>query len=190
MKILLQGVAPLLMNNPQTINPDNEFTKLIKPIARKKTKKTEEDEKTLRKLEFMARLYWDDSAGPVLPTYNFIQCLREAARITKQGKNIERGVRLKQQFSKLEYEGPRTREELFDKGYYDIRNVRNSGSGGSIMRIRPCFKDWKATFQINYLDSIISKNEIIEIAKLSGQIAGLGDFRQQFGKFDVVGIED
>ena len=43
-KFRMTGTCPLMLNNPQTVNPMNEFTKAISELTSKR-KKTDEDQK-------------------------------------------------------------------------------------------------------------------------------------------------
>lgn len=71
----------------------------------------------------------------------------------------------------------------------DKRRVLLQGKNG-VIRCRPRFEEWCATFTVEYDDLLLPKPEIlIEIANDAGRRMGLGDFRPQkngpFGRFAV-----
>ena len=66
--VVITGFAPLLMNNPQTVDPFNKYTKLKKPITNKKAGKTEDDLIELGNIETEGKLYFDTDIGAYVPT--------------------------------------------------------------------------------------------------------------------------
>ncbi|WP_348240030.1 hypothetical protein, partial [Salmonella enterica] len=67
-------------------------------------------------LKFRGSMYYEPEHGPVLPAANFYRTLIQAASLTRHGKDIERGVIILDAFAPLEYDGPRTPEELWGDG--------------------------------------------------------------------------
>lgn len=48
-KFRITGTMPLMLNNPQTVNPFNEFTKKLKPLTSKRTKTDDDMLETVKK---------------------------------------------------------------------------------------------------------------------------------------------
>jgi hypothetical protein len=99
MKITLQlvGTSPLLMHNPQMVDPEFHLNRQIKAITSKR-KKTDEDLKQIERLEWYGGLYKNDDNVIVQPTSKPRKCLVNAAKISKMGKAVERSI----SFSSLE----------------------------------------------------------------------------------------
>lgn len=177
------GTTPLLMHNARLSNPLDEMAKAMKRISSKRVK-TEEDHEELARLEHAGSLYFDGEVGPYIPGQNFERCLLDAARITKSGKKIERGVFVETNVNPLGYKGPRTAEELWAD-----QNFRHSASvkvqQNRVTRTRPHFREWVVEAEGTYDPAIINLDELREIAETAGQMIGLGDWRPRFGRFAV-----
>lgn len=182
-RITCTGTTPLLMHNARLSNPLDEVAKAMKRISSKRTK-TEEDHEELARLEHMGGLYFDSDAGPYLPGQNFERCLVDAARITKSGKKIERGVFVETNVNPVAYRGPRTIE-----GLWKDDNFRHSASvkigTNRVTRTRPQFRDWTVDAEGVYDPAVINLEELAEIAGTAGRMIGLGDWRPRFGRFET-----
>jgi hypothetical protein len=183
-----EGDADLLMHNNRTVNPFDPITQMMKAYTSKK-KKTEDDIKSIMRLEWEAGLYHDTEVGPYIPAVNVEICLRDAAKINRQGVNITRGVVVTSDKLPLEYDGPRGTgsagiHELYEANLKDYRVVGNQKN--SIMRCRPKFPaGWKVTVPISFEQSVINRDDLLDIAERAGMLIGLGDYRPRFGRFTV-----
>lgn len=176
------GVEPLLMHNARLSNPLDEVTKLTKRISAKRGNKTEEDHEELARLEHWGGLYFDEKLGPFLPAQNFERCLVDAARITKAGKKIERGVFIETNVNPVDYEGPRSIDGLWkDENFRHMTSV--SVSQRRVMRCRPMFRQWAVYADGQYDPAVINLDELQQIAGTAGRMIGLGDWRPRFGRF-------
>lgn len=177
------GTVPLLMHNSQLSNPLHEVAKAMKRITAKRVK-TEDDHEELARLEHMGSLYFDLEVGPHLPGMNFERCLVDAARITKSGKKIERGVFVETDVNPVAYDGPRTIE-----GLWADKNFRHSASAKvgmqRVTRTRPCFRQWVVEADGIYDPAVINLDELAEIADTAGRMIGLGDWRPRYGRFEA-----
>ena len=183
----LTSHSALLMNSDRYANPLDPLTKEHKQLTDKK-KKTDEDHLAIAKSQWRGALYWHNSTGPYLPTANVRSCLVEAARLTKMGKQLERGTMLLADKSPLLYKGPRLPADMWDsREYYDCRSVVVSGR--RVMRYRPRFLTWGLEIAIQFDPGLINKAELAKIAETAGNLIGIGDFRPNrggtFGRFDV-----
>jgi hypothetical protein len=186
--IQLDGTRPLLMHNIRALgDPLHPVAKAIKRVSAKR-KKTEEDHLEMRKLEFFGGLYMDDEEGPYVPAVNFMRCLVDAARITREGKNVERGVIVLNDIGRLEYGGPRTAEGLWeDESFRSIEMVRVGQA--RVARCRPMFRNWSTSFEAQVDTAIMSPEDFDEILHKAGNMVGLGDFRPRFGRFTATKVE-
>ena len=126
MELRLTGAQPLIMHNVQAADPYNPFARAMKEFTSKR-KKTDGDLLEIDRLKFLSGLYYDAEVGPYLPAPNVFRALIEAGTITKSGKKIERGVTFLSRLAPLEYNGPRTPDELWgdngDTPFVDRRIV-------------------------------------------------------------------
>lgn len=175
------GTHALLMHNSRLSNPLDPTAKAMKRITSKRIK-TEEDHVALAQLEHAGGLYFDPDLGPYLPGQNFERCLVDAARITKSGKKIERGVFIDSDINPLFYDGPRDAELLWkDENFRHSASVKVGTQ--RVTRTRPQFRQWKVDAEGQYDPSVINLQELAEIADTAGKMIGLGDWRPRFGRF-------
>lgn len=177
------GTQPLLTHNARLANPLDEMAKAMKRISGKRVK-TEEDYEELSKFEFWGGLYHDEDLGPFIPGQNFERCLVDAARISKNGKKIERGVFVESNTNPIAYDGPRDLESLWaNKNFRHMASVKVGMS--RVMRTRPYFRDWEVYCEGSFDPTVISLVELQEAAETAGTMIGLGDWRPRFGRFSA-----
>lgn len=183
----LTGTAPLIMHNVQAADPMNAWAKQMKAITAKRSNKTEADSFELDRLKFMSGLYYEPlPIGPILPGANIFRCLMEAGSMTRDGKNIERGVIMSSLFSPLGYDGPRAADDLWSNG--EGRFVDRRLAAVNRVRIpvvRPIFVDWSASFELMVEDEVIDVDKFAGIANKAGRMVGVGDYRRFYGRFSV-----
>jgi len=176
-----------LMHNSRLADPLDEYVLQIKEITSKHhSKKTESDIFKLVVLEFNGSLYFDDDGiGPYIPGVNIEGTIRDAARTSKQGKAVESGVVVDQDMIKLIYDGPETREGLFeDKRFVDTRAAKLKKSS-TVMRTRPRFDNWALEFEVMAIDELVSIGDVEKFIINAGRVKGLCDYRPKFGRFIV-----
>jgi len=176
----ITGVSPLLMHNGQLVDPMNKFTKAMKEIRDRKDK-TDAGLAELARLEWHGSLYLKDGR-PCIPGAMMEACLVEAAKKVKKGKQARAGI-ICPEDSPLDYEGPKSIEELFESGFK--LTVQCVIKRDRIMRTRPMFKKWGALVDIWYDDIMFNRSDIINMLKTAGDYIGIGDWRPKFGMFTV-----
>lgn len=206
-KVTIEFTTPLLQHNPRGVDPDFHLQRDIRKITAKKANKTEEDRQRLKKLEFHSHGYFDDNCGPYLTATHFEAALKEAGKLSRDGKNIERGLEVRgiddPQHIFLEYNGPRKAQELFEfckdaKGNLNLDNnpfidIRVAGNKKSrILRTRPRFPTkTKATFLLDYQTDILDPEKVVSLVERAGLYIGVGDGRAiKMGRFLVVSHEE
>jgi len=184
--VRISGVSPLLMHSCQLVDASNPYTKKIKAITNKTAKKrTDTDALDLIELEFNGSLYFDDGIGPFLPGTNLEGAIRDGARTERKGKDIESGFVVEQDMIPLQYDGPRTREGLYEnKRFVDFR-VISLPNKSKLMRTRPRFDNWSAEFEIMCIDELLSIKDVERFISIAGRVKGLCDYRPKFGRFVV-----
>ena len=180
----IKGTNPLLMHSSTLSNPLDEWAKAIKKVSGKRTK-TEDDYEEMANLEFFGGMYFDPEVGPYLPGDNIYRSLWDAAKKTKQGVKVKEGLVITSDLNALQYDGPRTREELWNLPQH--RHTASVKVGmARVTRTRPQFPQWSATFEGTFDNSIIDLEDLRGIAETSGRLIGLGDWRPRYGRFEVV----
>lgn len=181
--VTIEGTVPLLMHNPRLANPLDPFAIELKKLTSKR-QKTEDDHAAIARVEFMGSLYYDKAAGVYLPGENIEACIRDGAKIKKRGVKVKRGVMCQEYRVSIVYEGPRTPEQLWDMSEFrDIRGVKTQTA--RVMRCRPIFHRWRATFTLTFQPDIIDADEVRQSLEDAGQQAALGDYRPRYGRFKV-----
>lgn len=182
-KITLRGTHGLLCHNARLANPLDPIVRQIKTISSKR-KKTDEDFERIARLEFEGGLYFDDT-GPFIPGANIEKCLVEGARVTKQGKQVERGLFVEDDEVPLIYEGPRSVEDLWaNENFRSMMSVKVGTN--RIMRCRPIFKGWllEATAEVD--GGLLNLDSLQAIANDAGSMIGLGDNRPRYGRYEAI----
>ena len=177
----LTSSCPLIQHNGRTANPLDKWAKLIKTISSKRAK-TDADYEELARLEFLAGLYMGPD-GPVLPAYMVDAVLVAGAKKSKQGQIAKSGV-FCTEHAVLEYDGPRTAEELWvDERFRFAAIVRVQNA--RVSRMRPQFDRWQAVITLKYDPNPVDLAHIDAWLAVAGTQIGLGDWRPQHGRFEV-----
>lgn len=173
------GDEPLIVHNGMLADHEYEWTRKLSEVTSKR-KKTDDDHAEVARLEWRGSLYYDDEIGPYLPGDNVRRCLLDAARLSKEGKNIERGVLRLTRKNALRYDGPRTPEKMWEDPRFQHRAIVKVGMS-KVVRTRPKFVDWSATVTVDFDSTIIDGRDLLRIATAAGQYIGIGDGRPFYG---------
>lgn len=177
----LTSACPMLMHNGRTANPLDPFAKAMKQVSGKRNK-TDADHEELARLEFMAALYLGKN-GPILPATVIDAVLTSAAKKSREGQLAKSGV-FCLEHAELEYDGPRTAEELWkDEGFRHVAIVRVGTA--RVVRTRPVFNEWQSTIKIQVEDSVVNPARLIDWLHVAGTQVGIGGWRPQHGRFGV-----
>lgn len=182
LKIQLTGSRPLLMHADVFADPLNPLTKAHKALTSKR-KKSDDDHEAIARSEWRGGLYFDEEVGPFMPGVNIEASMVAGAKLSKLGTQIKRSTEIMEERCKLEYEGPRTVEGLWDARFYDARSVKVGQA--RLMRYRPLFRRWMTRCSIAFDPEAIDRDQIIRCLEDAGQYCGIGDYRPKFGRFDV-----
>ena len=181
--LTLTGTAPLLMNSGE-FDRDGETYRAYYLLGQKK-KKSLDDEKRLRELEWTLRIYIDDEIGPYIPGKNVKELLRSAATKWRKGEEIKRSLVVVDYRIPLLYDGPRTAGELWKAGFKYEAMVANAGAGsGRVVRCRPQFAGWALATEIAW-DPEELDFDFLEVVVERTKKYGLGDYRPEFGSFQA-----
>jgi len=187
-EVFIKG-ARLMMHNEQLANPFNEYAQELAKLTRKRGK-TIEDHLSIAQIEYQGGLYFDSDAGPYVPARCLNKCLVEGARRRKLGKQFAQMVIVDTEVNPVIYDGPRTREKLWDatgsRGVRLFADQRLVGiNAARTLRTRPLFRDWSCQFTVKSLDGAVDGADI-ETALEACQTIGLLDGRPVYaGQFVV-----
>jgi len=180
----IRGTSPLLMHSERLANPFDPLTREIKSVTGKR-KKTEDDLLEIARLEWLGGLYHDDDNGIHIPGYNLLAALVGGGKMQKLGTALKRSALVQEDAVPLLYEGPSDPEKLFkDKRFVDMRSVKVGTA--KVTRCRPIFRQWGCKFTVLFEESALQREDLIRIAKDTGAMVGVGDYRPRFGRFEVV----
>ena len=184
--IHITGIRPLIMHNSSMVDPENPFVRRIKEISSKGTRKiTDADIAEREHLEWEGGLYWDDELGPVIPADNIERCVQEGAQKSRLGKLAKSSILCTDAIVRIEYKGPRTKEEM----YRDRRFIFRKAVGiqkNRIIRVRPMIPTgWEIHPKLEFDESILNESAIKRALADAGALVGLCDWRPKFGRFTV-----
>jgi hypothetical protein len=189
--ITLAGTQPMLMHNVQLGDPDNEYVRDIGRLNALKSKITDEQRAERDWLKFRGGLYYSDTDGPILPAANAFRSLQQAASLTRNGKDVERGLVMLDEYAPLKYDGPRKPDEMWGGGkskFVDRRMARVNRA--PVVAIRPRFDEWSASFRFDLDDEVMNPDDFAFIAEKAGRLIRIGDYRKFFGGYTVAITEE
>lgn len=180
-KFQITGETALMLNNPQTVNPVNEYSKLLKPLTSKRTK-TDDDQEEISKIKFQASLYRTKDGVYYIPATHFEQSLVSAAKERKLGAKFERNVRIFADCP-LEFKDKnKSPEELYNIGtYVDVRAVGIKGV--KIVTTRAIFPEWSTSVEVMFDETQVNEKEVRDVMEIAGQRYGVGTYRRLYGRF-------
>jgi len=180
--ITLTGTSPLLMHNPQMVDPEFELNRQIKALTSKR-KKTDDDLRSIQRLEWFGGLYVQDGVI-VQPTSKVRKCLINTARISKMGKMVERALSFSALHVPLTYDGPDDPQEVFDDPAFHSRLSVGVGNK-RVMRVRPKFFPWALTVGGVFVeDAGLNPEDLERMVDMAGVVEGIGDGRNiGYGRF-------
>lgn len=182
MQFHLIGDAPLITHNGQTADPLNKFAKQLKTISGKR-KKTDSDYEEMAKIEFLAGLYLTKEDGPIIPATVIDACIIEAAKKSREGVLAKSGF-FTTAHSRLEYDGPRTADELWEAETWRISVPVKIGQA-RVIRTRPIFPQWQTTVAIQYENTVVNAAQVAAWFAVAGTLVGLCDWRPRYGRFQA-----
>lgn len=188
-RIKLNGTHDLLMNNPQTVDPLNYYSKKKSEITSRR-KKSDADHLALRDLEVASKLFWDEDENRVyVPvTWLLAAIAANSFKIAKISKaDIRSCVFANENKIPLKYKGSQAVKQLEDivgnKMYHHTMLLKQGQV--RLAKSTPIFRDWSFTTTLDYDDD---KLNIADLERILFQVAhygGLGDFRPTYGRATV-----
>lgn len=181
-KFKLTGTRPILMHSDRFSDPLDPLTKAHKALTSKR-KKSDDDFEAIARSEWRGGLYFDKEVGPYIPGVMIEAVMLAGAKLSKMGTTIKRAAEVLEDRCRLDYKGPRDLEGLWNAGFYDARSVVVQRA--RLMRYRPIFRDWSVECTVAFDETTINRADVVKSLADGGQMAGMGDYRPKFGRFDV-----
>lgn len=190
MRARLTGITPLIMMSAETMDPMSPKTREIARLTAPRGKKTDDVIEAIKRLEWEAFLYLDESGAVVVPTANIIASLRGGATQAKNGKRIDRGVMCFDLEVPLKHpDCGKSLDEMYAAGNFIYTRVVQSGKG--IMKCRPMFRRWSLEVELRYQSEQVDSGMLSKALSDAGLYAGLGCWRPAcprggpYGRYDV-----
>lgn len=178
----LKGRTGLVMHNIRLADPADEYARAITEINKKRDK-TEADYEEIARLEWFGGIYYDPTDGPYVPSANVIRCLEQGGIVTKRGAAVVRALAVMSEMTPLDIGPKRDIKEMFAKPEYRLRRMVGI-KRNKVVRVRPIFRSWSLTMDMELLTDVLSLDAIRTIATQAGLSAGLGDARKLgYGRF-------
>lgn len=182
--VTIEGIAPLVMHNGQTADPLNAYAKAMKQISGKR-KKVDADHENLAKIEWEAALYLDRTKTP--PQVNISghvveACIIGGAKRSKEGKDAKTALFVDGDAKFLVNGKHVTLDDIKEKEEFRLAAPVKIGTS-RIVRTRPKFDKWSATFTIEVLAGVSNAERVKAWVEDAGMFVGLCDWRPRFGRF-------
>jgi len=180
-KLNLIGASPLIVHSGVLADPLNKFSKAIKVVSGKR-KKVDADFIEMARLEYLGGLYLKEQR-PCVPSFALEAMMISAAKKVKKGADFRSGVLIDDN-PFIEYDGPTNPDDLWADDKFRIVAGVKVGQA-RVMRTRPMFTNWKLTFDVTYINELLNKRDIVEVATIAGWQIGLCEWRPKYGRFTV-----
>ena len=188
-RIIVTGIAPLLQNNPQTVDPFNHYAKAKKAITDKRTAKTDDDLLELGNIETESKLYFDDELGVYVPSNWMTEAIICAGfSVAKIGRaKMRGGLFATEPKIKLKYRGMakvKTITDVVMNPEFRHRMLLPQ-KGVRVPKDAPIFHDWSFETMVEFDDTVVDLGSLRRIVERSAKYGGFGDFRPTFGRADA-----
>ena len=184
--VKITGIAPLLQNNPQTVDPFNRYSKAKKAITNKRTAKTDDDLIELGNLETESKIYFDDEIGVYVPATWLTEAINVTAfAVAKIGKaKMRGGLFATEPKVKLHYRDMgkvKTIADVVMNPAFRHRMLLKQGQV-RVPKDAPIYHDWWFQTVVEYDDTVIDFGSLKRIVERAALYGGFGDFRPTFGR--------
>jgi len=185
-QVTIEGSVPLVMHNGQTADPLNAYSKALKQISSKR-KKVDADHEKMAEIEWEAALYLDRSHN--LPKVNISghvieSCIVAGAKKSKMGQAAKTALFVDGDAEFLVRGKQVTLDEIKGKPEFRLAVPVKVGTA-RIVRTRPKFDTWSATFKLQVMDNVANESDVKDWLRDAGLYVGLCDWRPRYGRFSV-----
>lgn len=198
LNVIIEGIRPLIMGNPQTVDIENPYAiesrRLVADLADKRRAKNEgrliEIAREQKKNSFMSAAYFDAEASKFfLPDSVILAAIKEAAKSSKRGKDVDRCVIMTQTHAFIQgVPAVKSLEDAYSKDVFRLDVVAKvpPKKGALLMKTRCVMPTgWFIKFTLEHDPNIITATTLKEIIEYAGAMVGIGGWRPKFGRFKV-----
>ena len=195
--VTLTGTSPLMMHNGRMADATNPLAMALRAAVEesKAIKKRKGDDTGaqlhVKHCEFMGALYIDAALGPFVESRAVETCMQQGAKLSREGRTVERGITIMPVRIPVQYDGPREAEALWSAGYHDTRIVSLDPSKGTRSpkgpRCRPSFPEWSLSFTVMFSGHLVDPARVVVYLRDAGLYEGLLEGRSKLkaGRFEV-----
>lgn len=203
-KMVLTGRSPLVMHNPRTADPDDEYKMAIDEIIAKGKQMTPEDRRRKDDLQWRASLYTeaikeDDDDEPqerlTVPMIMLFRALEAGGKTlgtgtSSKGAAVFRSVTPTETYMVLRHNGPQDITALSADPRFRWRTIVNPNPTAAkptkLPSTRAIFPAWELSTMVHVVtDMGLSWQDFERSARAAGNI-GIGDARRlSYGRFSV-----
>ena len=184
-QVKVEGVTPLLMHNPQTVDRFNPYARRMAQINAKKTRRTDEDYRELADLEVEAGVFFSDGKIVIPTRWVMAAYAKHSHAVAKVAKASIRGAVFTTELEvPLTYRGMAKVKEVSDivkNPEFRHKMILPQGQV-RVAKNFPIFHDWSFSCGMEYDDTVIDPDAMERIIKHASKYGGFGDFRPTFGR--------
>lgn len=186
LNVTINGMKPLLLNNPQTVDRFNGYAQAMAKISAKKTRRTDQDYLDFRDIEVRAKIYWDENMGIYVPGTWVLAAIAatsfKKAKISKA--DIRGSVFVDDDKIKLNYENShlvKQPEDIVGNPFFRLEMTLKQQQQ-RVVKAVPIFHKWSFSTKVEFDDKLVDESSLVDIIKHASLYGGFGDFRPTFGR--------
>jgi hypothetical protein len=187
LKVKITGIVPLLMANIQAADKRNPIVQERSRVEKMNRGKayTEERQGQIDHLAWLAYLY-QRKGVVVLPADNLLATVQEGAKLSKLGQLVKQaGLFCTHEFYPLDHDGPADIDALYADGRFVDSRMGCLQGRSKVLVVRPVFPRWSCSFNLEWDEEVIDREQIIKCLTDAGARRGIGTWRPRFGRFIV-----
>ena len=184
-KFRISGIDSLLMNNPQTVDPMNYYSREKKKITSKRVK-TDQDLLDLRRLDIESKTYFDDILGVYIPSTWVAASIASLswAKAKIKKADIRSGVFPVDTKIKLHFQDDhkvKTLDDIAGNPVFHTTMLLKQGQV-KIAKAAPIFHNWWFETEIEFDPAVIDRQTLLDLLSYGATYGGYGDFRPTHGR--------
>lgn len=163
-----------------------EYTTIKEQSESTEKKKSRSKGVKIESEPFITNVVWPSDAKAIIPQHVIMACLVDGAKDDKKGLATRRYAFIPQPAC-LVYDGPSDLNKLMNDRRFVLRKSVRIGRN-RVMRTRPFFQDWQASFMVEFDDcdqTEIKADDIRVALATAGRTRGMGDWRPEHGRFVI-----
>lgn len=184
-RVKMNGVSPILMNNPQGVNPMHPLVLEKKQYTSLPVKQRTAPEvlKAISDYDWRIALYWDENIGLYVPNECIMGTLVDGAKMNRNGSLILKSVQVLDSIIPLDIGEVQNYDKMLnDNRFRDVRTVVINRA--RVIKTRPRFNTWRCEFDMVYDAEIIDVATIALAFENAGKYCGIFDNRKNgYGRY-------